>query len=83
MLRNIVFTTIAAALVVELLLFAAFVAQHKQLMAEHEAFTGLPAASDRWVEEIREAHAAGRPVLVGTLSVAESEDLARAVGEAT
>jgi preprotein translocase subunit SecA len=40
-------------------------------------FTHRQAKTRALVEEIRRVHASGRPVLVGTLSVAESETLAR------
>jgi len=45
-------------------------------------FTHREAKEKALVEEIRGAHAAGRPVLVGTLTVAESERLAARLREA-
>jgi preprotein translocase subunit SecA len=42
-------------------------------------FTHQQAKLDAIVDEIRRVHAGGRPVLVGTLSVAESERLGRAL----
>ena len=45
-------------------------------------FTDQQAKTLALVDEIRQVHDAGRPVLVGTLSVAESERLSRALREA-
>jgi preprotein translocase subunit SecA len=42
-------------------------------------FTHREAKVAALIEEIRTVHASGRPILVGTLSVAESEQLARAL----
>jgi preprotein translocase subunit SecA len=45
-------------------------------------FTHAQAKRAALVEEVRGVHGQGRPVLVGTASVGESEDLAAALGEA-
>lgn len=45
-------------------------------------FTHREAKEQALVEEVRKSHALGRPVLVGTLTVAESERLARRLEEA-
>jgi preprotein translocase subunit SecA len=45
-------------------------------------FTHQEAKTRGLVEEIRRVHATGRPILVGTLSVAESDRLARALRDA-
>jgi preprotein translocase subunit SecA len=45
-------------------------------------FTHREAKRAALVEEIRRVHRSGRPVLVGTASVSESEDLAAALGKA-
>jgi preprotein translocase subunit SecA len=49
---------------------------------EDVVFTHRSAKTRALVEEIARAHASGRPVLVGTRSVAESEQLAAALGRA-
>jgi preprotein translocase subunit SecA len=46
-------------------------------------FTHRDAKVAALVEEIRQIHELGRPVLVGTASVRESEELARALGDAS
>lgn len=45
-------------------------------------FTHRQAKHRALVEEIRQVHSTGRPILVGTSSVKESEDLARLLGQA-
>jgi preprotein translocase subunit SecA len=45
-------------------------------------FTSRPAKVSALVREIKKVHAPGRPILVGTLSVRESEELAEALEEA-
>jgi preprotein translocase subunit SecA len=58
---------------------------HRPMIRTDEAdvvFTHQAAKRAALVAEIARVHAAGRPVLVGTASVGESEDLAAALGEA-
>ncbi len=45
-------------------------------------FTHREAKAEALIREISSVHAAGRPILVGTASVAESENLAAAISEA-
>jgi preprotein translocase subunit SecA len=45
-------------------------------------FTGRAAKAHALVREIKEVHASGRPILVGTLSVRESEELAAGLRQA-
>jgi preprotein translocase subunit SecA len=58
---------------------------HRPMVRSDEpdlVFTHPAAKRAALVREIAEVHAAGRPVLVGTASVGESEELAAALGEA-
>jgi preprotein translocase subunit SecA len=57
---------------------------HRPLIRVDEpdvVFTHVEAKEAAVVEEVRRAHAAGRPVLVGTLTIAESERLAARLRE--